>query len=74
MDDFVQILIYIIIIVSFLSSLFKKKGKETPAPAPRQKPDSNRNENYQAAGKTNEDATEIFREIADLFKADIPQK
>jgi len=76
MDDFVQILIYLIIIVSFLSSIFKKKKKQTPVPPVKQKPDisSNDNEDYQTGVKTKEEEYEIFREISDLFKAGTPQR
>jgi hypothetical protein len=72
MDDFIQILIYLIIIISFLSSIFKKKGKE-PSPPPQRKPESRIPDTYETA-KTNEDETDIFREISDLFKAELPQK
>jgi hypothetical protein len=76
MDDFFQILIFIIIIISFLSSIFKKKEKQIPVPPVKQKPDisSNDNEDYNTGVKTKEDEYEIFREISDLFKTDIPQR
>jgi hypothetical protein len=72
MDDFVQILIYLIIIISFLSSLFKKKGKEPSRPVPQRKPESHLPENYETAAKSGEEESDIFREISDLFKTEFP--
>ncbi|MGE5811037.1 MAG: hypothetical protein ACM339_06010 [Ignavibacteria bacterium] len=74
MDDFIQILIYLIIIISFLSSVFKKKEKKEPSQSiPQRRPQPGIPDAYETA-KTNEDETDIFREISDLFKAELPQK
>jgi hypothetical protein len=74
MDDFIQILIYLLIIISILSPLFKKKNKkEPPGHIPQRMPEQEIPDTYETA-KTDKDETDIFREISDLFKAELPQK
>jgi hypothetical protein len=74
MDDFIQVLIYLIIIISILSPLLEKKGKKEPSrPIPQRRPEPGIPDTYETA-KTDEDETDIFREISDLFKTEPPQK
>jgi hypothetical protein len=72
MEDFIQILIYLIIIVSFLSSLFKKKGKEPTQQIPRRGRQPEVPDTYETSVKTEEEEGDIFREISDLFKTELP--
>jgi len=73
MDDFIQILIYLIIIITFLSSIFKKKGKEPTGQIPQRRQQPEVPDSYETSVKTKEDEGDIFREISDLFKTEIPQ-
>jgi hypothetical protein len=71
MDDIFSILIYIIVIISFLSSLFKKKNPQTP-------PEQNRREHETeiperiTVNQTGVDTEEydILREIENMFKTE----
>jgi len=69
MDNFFEILIYLIIIISFLSSIFKKRQQQQKRPPAQQpKPD----DNYQTEVSTNESKPkdyDILRELEDFFKS-----
>jgi len=68
MDNFFEILIYLIIIISFLSSIFKKKQQQQKRP-PAQQPDHD--ENYQSevsATQSRPKDYDILRELEVLFK------
>ena len=77
MDDLFQYLIYGIIIISFLSSFFKKKEPPKQTPVPRtQKPDSF---SYQQSTKVEPDVIvqkkddyDILRELENMFKGNLP--
>lgn len=81
MDDLFQIIIYGIIIISFLSSFFKKKEQPKP-PVPGTKPKDSISYKPQSAGKEstctqqNQDEYDILKEIENLFKSEvnIPQQ
>ena len=77
MDDLFQYLIYGIIIISFLSSFFKKKEQPKQNPLPRsQEPDAisyqqkNTSLNSDVAVKKNEEYN-ILRELENMFKGNI---
>ena len=68
MDDYFQYLIYLFIIISFLSSIFRKKGKpqskpEEPTPSPPVKPQRS----------TSQEDYDILKEIENMFKTQSPQ-
>jgi hypothetical protein len=74
MDHFIQYLIYFVIIVSFLNSIFGKKKKletkpvpEEPAPEP-----TGREADYSSSGSSfgGEDNFAMMKEIENLFKKD----
>jgi len=78
MDDLFQYLIYGIIIISFLSSFFKKKEPPKQTPLPRsQKPDSI---SYQQQSikvepdmiAQKKDDYDILRELENMFKGNLP--
>jgi len=73
MEDFIQVLIILILIISFLSPLFKKKGKQPSGPMPQRKPGPRNPETQEPSAKTEEGESDIFREIADLFKTEFPE-
>lgn len=69
MDNFFEILIYLIIIISFLSSIFKKKKQQQQKP-PEQQPQS---EDYYPAEVSipqtkSKEEYDILRELEDFFK------
>ena len=77
MDDLFQYLIYGIIIISFLSSFFKKKEQPKQKPLPqRQEPDSisyqqkSTSLNSDVAVKKNEEY-DILRELENMFKGNV---
>jgi hypothetical protein len=76
MDNFFEILIYVIIIISFLSSIFKKKRKQAP---PDQSRESSEYNTYGSAEKetkpeipvtqqSQKSEYDIMKEIEDFFK------
>ena len=84
MDNFFEILIYLIIIISFLSSLFRKKSKEIPKP-PERRPETKRREMDFEVESTNksqqtqpfeskESEYDILKEIENLFKPETERK
>ena len=76
MDDLFQIIIYGIIIISFLSSFFKKKEPPKP-PVPGTKPKDSVSYKSQSGstGSTytqqNQDEYDILKEIENLFKGEV---
>lgn len=76
MDDLFQIIIYGIIIISFLSSFFKKKEQPKP-PVPGTKPKDSVSYKPQSAGtqptysQQNQDEYDILKEIENLFKGEV---
>lgn len=72
MDNFFQFLIYLIFIIAFLSSIFKKKNKEKPGgPAtghttPYESPE------LKYPQKSQQDDYDILKEIEGLFRTEIP--
>ena len=69
MDNFFEILIYLIIIISFLSSIFKKKKQQQQKPPARQ---PQYEETYQAEVSIPQTQTkeeyDVLRELEDFFK------
>lgn len=75
MDDVFKILVWIIIIISFVSSILKKK--KTQPPAPTKKPDNNSNRNYEEnipQTEQREERSDVLKEIERLFKGEPPQE
>ena len=78
MDDLFQYLIYGIIIISFLSSFFKKKEPPKQTPVPRtQKPDSISYQQKIEKVEPNviaqkKDEYDILRELENMFKGNLP--
>jgi hypothetical protein len=71
MEDLFQILIWLFIIISFLSSIFKKKKKEIPP----QKPPQRREEVRTPSTQTGEaEEYDILKEIEGLFKTESPTR
>jgi len=73
MDDYFQILIYLIIIFAFLNSLFKKKDKEKTPPRPSDLPDNEKKSTYSSAGyerQGRQSEYDILKEIEGLFKGE----
>ena len=69
MDNFFEILIYLIIIISFLSSIFKKKQQQQKRPPAQQhEPDDNYQSEVPTTQSTSKDY-DILRELEDLFKS-----
>ncbi len=73
MDNFFEILIYLIIIVSFLSSLFKKKEPDNNKPKSRSPvPDGRENISTSTASSGTEtshsESYDILKEIENIFK------
>ena len=70
MDNFFEILIYVLIIISFLSSFFKKKKQQQQKPASRQQ--QTEEQNYQTEVETHhtqqKEDYDILRELEDFFK------
>ena len=70
MDNFFEILIYLIIIISFLSSIFKKKKQQQQEKPPARQPQYE--ETYQAEVSIPQTQTkeeyDILRELEDFFK------
>ena len=68
MDNFFEILIYLLIIISFLSGLFKKKNKQKRPPSQRtQTPQPNERE-VTAAQSPPKEEYDILNELEDFFK------
>ncbi|NWF50550.1 MAG: hypothetical protein HXY49_08405 [Ignavibacteriaceae bacterium] len=68
MDNFFEILIYLIIIISFLSSFFKKKQAPVPSPDERKKypPDAE----LKIPSQKQDDEYDILKELENLFNYD----
>jgi len=82
MDNFFEILIYLIIIISFLSSLFRKKHKEIPKP-PERKPEIKQREldfDLDTQGRSTQpleskgNEYDVLKEIENLFKPETERK
>jgi hypothetical protein len=72
MEDFIQILIYLFIIISFLASMFKKKEKPGS-----NKPETVYKPSQQPKVETSTSSSEeydILKEIERMFKTEIPSK
>lgn len=68
MDNFFEILIYVIIIISFLSSIFKKKKKQpNPSTQAPQQEEYTQADVYAAQTKPKEEY-DVLKEIEDFFK------
>ena len=79
MDDFFKFLIWAIIIISFISSFFKKdKGKKKPSPQQRRPNNPNRDKAtaYPQTSSTtmDSDQNDVFKEIEKLFKTENTQQ
>lgn len=72
MDNFFEVLIYLFIIFSFLSPLFKKKKQQNPQSGSKV-PDLNTGDRQLKTTPPAEDY-EILKELENLFKKDTPQK
>ena len=71
MDDYFQILIYLIIIFAFLNSLFKKKDKGKISQRPSNSSDPERKNTYSSSDYEQKDKPgeyDILKEIEGLFK------
>ena len=68
MDNFFEILIYVIIIISFLSSILKKKQKPKQPPAQSPRPDEYNKADVSVAQTQPKEDYDIMREIEDFFK------
>ncbi len=70
MDNFFQILIFIIIIISFLNSMFKKKDNDKTPQRPSNSPGPRQIDNYSSeeSQKRKEVQYDIVKEIEGLFK------
>ena len=84
MDNFLEVLIYLIIIISFLSSIFKKKTKDLPKPT-RQSPaekqggfdyqtDSQSKQEQPSIYSSKEVQYDILKELENIFKTDTERK
>ncbi len=71
MNDYFQILIYLIIIFAFLNSLFKKKDKKDP-PRPSNSPGPGTKDTYTSdyEQKAKQSEYDILKEIEGLFKGE----
>lgn len=73
MDDYFQIIIYLIIIFAFLNSIFRKKNKGETPPRPANSGDIEKDKTYSTSGYAqNEKQSEydILKEIEGLFKGE----
>jgi hypothetical protein len=73
MDNFFQILIYLVIIIAFLNSLFKKRDKDKTPPRPSNSPNPDNRNSYSSAGyerKGQQNSSDILKEIEGLFKGE----
>ena len=71
MEDYFQILIYLIIIFAFLNSLFKKKDKkELPRPSNSPGPDTKDTYTSDYEQKAKQSEYDILKEIEGLFKGE----
>lgn len=73
MDDYFQILIYLIIIFAFLNSLFRKKNKVETPPRPSDSRDTENENTYSApddAQIEKQNEYDILKEIEGLFKGE----
>lgn len=68
MDNFFEILIYIIIIVSFLSSILKKKKQQQQRPAPKPQEEEYPQAEVSATQTQPKEEYDILKEIEDFFK------
>ena len=78
MDHFIQYLIYFVIIVSFLNSIFGKKKKQETKPVPQERAPEplSREIDYSNSGTSfgGEDNFAMMKEIENLFKKDAAVK
>jgi hypothetical protein len=73
MDNFFQILIYLIIIFVFLNSLFRKKDKGKTPPRPSDSPQPDKRSSYSSSGyerKGQQTEYDILKEVEGLFKGE----
>lgn len=68
MDNFFEILIYLIIIISFLSSIFKKKKQQQQRPVPKPQKEEHAQAEVTAAQTRPKEEYDILKEIEDFFK------
>ena len=70
MDNFFEILIYIIIIISFLSSIFKKRNKQKQPPARTSQPEEYAEPEISVRQPKPKAEYDILKEIEDFFKVE----
>jgi hypothetical protein len=74
MDNIFEILIYLFIIISIFSPLFKKKEKQPPVPPQRRRqPEPEHIPTARTSVDNNEDSYDILKEIETFFKTEAPQ-
>ncbi|HSD63467.1 MAG TPA: hypothetical protein VLB50_06695 [Ignavibacteriaceae bacterium] len=72
MDNFFQILIYLIIIIAFLNSVLKKKDKGKPADSSQRRAGPYSSPESESHQHSQEKEYDILREIEGLFKNETP--
>jgi hypothetical protein len=72
MDNFFQFLIYLIFIIAFLSSIFKKKNKEKPGGTAAGHTSPYKSPELKYPQKSQQDDYDILKEIEGLFRTEIP--
>jgi hypothetical protein len=70
MDNVFEILIYAIIIISFLSSIFKKRGKLKQPPAQEPLPEDYSQHEVSIPQTQQKEEYDILREVEDFFKVE----
>ncbi|MBT8378749.1 MAG: hypothetical protein KJN64_05940 [Ignavibacteria bacterium] len=68
MDNFFEILIYVLIIISFLSGLFKKKNKKKRPPLQRPQTQDSVDSEPVAVQTPRKEEYDVLKEIEDFFK------
>lgn len=70
MDNYFQILIYLIIIFAFLNSLFRKKPKAEPPQRRTGSPETGEQNGYSSSEKIQTGEYDILKEIEGMFKGE----
>jgi hypothetical protein len=70
MDNFFEILIYLIIIISFLSSIFKKRNKPKQPPVRTSQPEEYSEPEISVPQSQSKSEYDILKEIEDFFKVE----
>ncbi len=70
MDNLFELLIYLIIIISFLSSIFRKKKPQNPPQEAEQQPEVKPQSAAASSGSATEEDYDIVKEIEKLFQMD----